>query len=35
MMADGRLTWDAGRVRLDGKLLDTPLVESFSAHSSH
>ena len=35
MMADGRLTWDAGRVRLDGKLLDTPLVESFSAHASH
>jgi phosphoribosylglycinamide formyltransferase-1 len=35
MMADGRLTWDAGRVRLDGKLLDTPLVESFSANASH
>ena len=35
MMADGHLTWDAGRVRLDGKLLDTPLVESFSAHASH
>ena len=35
MMADGRLAWDAGRVRLDGKLLDTPLVESFSAHASH
>jgi phosphoribosylglycinamide formyltransferase-1 len=35
MMADGRLTWDAGRVRLDGKLLDTPLVESFSAQASH
>ena len=35
MMADGRLSWDAGQVRLDGKLLDTPLVESFSAHTSH
>jgi phosphoribosylglycinamide formyltransferase-1 len=35
MMADGRLSWDAGRVRLDGKFLDTPLVESFSAHASH
>lgn len=35
MLADGRLTWDAGRVRLDGKPLDTPLVESFSAHASH
>ncbi len=31
MMAEGRLTWDAGRVRLDGRLLDSPLVENFSA----
>jgi phosphoribosylglycinamide formyltransferase 1 len=29
MMADGRLTWDEGRVRLDGRRLDAPLVESF------
>ena len=35
MMADGRLTWDEGRVRLDGKLLDAPLVEKFSAHERH
>jgi phosphoribosylglycinamide formyltransferase-1 len=35
MMAEGRLAWDEGRVRLDGKLLDAPLVESFSAHTSH
>ena len=25
MMADGRLTWDEGRVRLDGKILDRPM----------
>jgi phosphoribosylglycinamide formyltransferase 1 len=31
MIADGRLTWDKGRVKLDGRLLDTPLVENFSA----
>jgi phosphoribosylglycinamide formyltransferase 1 len=31
MVADGRLKWDKGQVRLDGKVLDTPLVESFSA----
>ena len=31
MIADGRLTWDTGRVRLDGRLLDAPLVENFSA----
>jgi phosphoribosylglycinamide formyltransferase-1 len=30
MVADGRLTWDNGRVRLDGRPLDTPLVENFS-----
>jgi phosphoribosylglycinamide formyltransferase-1 len=33
MMADGRLTWDDGRVRLDGKILDAPLVENASAHA--
>lgn len=31
MVADGRLTWDQGRIRLDGKLLDAPLTENFSA----
>jgi phosphoribosylglycinamide formyltransferase 1 len=31
MVADGRLAWDQGRVRLDGKLLDAPLTENFSA----
>lgn len=25
MMADGRLAWDEGRVRLDGKILDAPM----------
>jgi phosphoribosylglycinamide formyltransferase-1 len=35
MMADGRLAWDEGRVRLDGKLLDAPLVENFSADARH
>lgn len=35
MMADGRLAWDQGRVRLDGKLLDAPLVEKFSAQARH
>jgi len=30
MVADGRLTWDNGRVRLDGRPLETPLVENFS-----
>jgi hypothetical protein len=35
MMADGRLTWDEGRVRLDGKFLDTPLVEKFGAHERY
>jgi phosphoribosylglycinamide formyltransferase 1 len=35
MMADGRLTWDEGRVRLDGNPLDAPLVEKFSAHEHH
>jgi phosphoribosylglycinamide formyltransferase 1 len=31
LLAQGRLTWDAGRVRLDGRFLDSPLVENFSA----
>ena len=31
MVADGRLTWDHGRMRLDGELLDAPLTENFSA----
>lgn len=34
MVADGRLTWDQGRIRLDGKLLDAPLTENFSAHQA-
>lgn len=34
LVADGRVTWDAGRVRLDGQLLETPLVENCSAQSS-
>ena len=33
MLADGRLSWNAGRVCLDGQLLDTPLVERPSAAS--
>ena len=35
MMADGRLAWDDGHVRLDGKILDAPLVENVSAHARH
>jgi phosphoribosylglycinamide formyltransferase-1 len=31
MVADGRLTWDQGRLRLDDRLLDAPLTEKFSA----
>jgi phosphoribosylglycinamide formyltransferase-1 len=31
MMAEGRLTWDQGRLRLDDRLLDAPLTEKFSA----
>lgn len=27
MVADGRLTWDKGHVRLDGKILEAPLLE--------
>jgi phosphoribosylglycinamide formyltransferase 1 len=33
LIADGRLAWDAGRVWLDGKALDAPLVEDPSAHT--
>jgi phosphoribosylglycinamide formyltransferase-1 len=29
MVADGRLTWDGGQVRLDGRVLDRPLLETF------
>ena len=35
MVADGRLAWDEGRVRLDGKILAAPLEENFSAHARH
>jgi phosphoribosylglycinamide formyltransferase 1 len=35
MVADGRLAWDDGRVRFDGKLLDAPLVENLSANARH
>jgi phosphoribosylglycinamide formyltransferase-1 len=28
MVADGRLVWDEGRVRLDDKILEAPLVET-------
>ena len=31
LVADGRLTWDQGRIRLDGEPLDAPLTENFSA----
>ena len=31
MVADGRLAWDGGRIRLDGNLLEAPVVESFDA----
>jgi phosphoribosylglycinamide formyltransferase-1 len=33
LLAAGRLAWDQGRVWLDGKPLDTPLVEDFSANA--
>jgi phosphoribosylglycinamide formyltransferase-1 len=33
MVADGRLVWDHGQVRLDGRILDTPLVEKIDAHA--
>ena len=29
MVADGRLTWDHGQVRLDGRLLEKPLLETY------
>jgi phosphoribosylglycinamide formyltransferase-1 len=36
MMADGRLSWDEGHVRLDGTILDAPLVENdVSVHAHH
>jgi phosphoribosylglycinamide formyltransferase 1 len=36
MMADGRLSWDEGHVRLDGTILDAPLVENdVSVHAQH
>jgi len=35
MMADGRLAWDDGHVRLDGQILDAPLVENASAHAPY
>ena len=36
MMADGRLSWDEGRVRLDGQLIQAPIVEKFNApHARH
>jgi phosphoribosylglycinamide formyltransferase 1 len=35
MMADGRLVLDEGRVRLDGKILEAPVVENVSADARH
>jgi phosphoribosylglycinamide formyltransferase 1 len=35
MMAEGRLVLDEGRVRLDGKILEAPLVENVSADALH
>ena len=36
MVADGRLAWDEGRARLDGEILDVPLVEEYpSANARH
>jgi phosphoribosylglycinamide formyltransferase-1 len=36
MVADGRLAWGEGRPRLDGKILDAPLVEEYpSANARH
>jgi phosphoribosylglycinamide formyltransferase 1 len=29
LVADGRLTWDQGQVRLDGQLLEKPLLETY------
>jgi phosphoribosylglycinamide formyltransferase-1 len=31
LVADGRLVWDQGRVRLDGRILDAPLLEKIAA----
>jgi phosphoribosylglycinamide formyltransferase-1 len=31
-LADGRLTWNEGRVWLDGKPMEAPIVEDLSAH---
>jgi phosphoribosylglycinamide formyltransferase-1 len=33
LLAEGRLAWDEGRVWLDGKVLDAPLVEDLSVHT--
>jgi phosphoribosylglycinamide formyltransferase-1 len=33
LLAEGRLAWKEGRVWLDGKVLDTPLVEDPSVHA--
>ncbi|HEY0341246.1 MAG TPA: phosphoribosylglycinamide formyltransferase [Steroidobacteraceae bacterium] len=36
MVADGRLTWNGGRVLLDGNILGAPLVEEYpSANARH
>jgi len=36
MVADGRLAWDDGRARLDGKILGAPLVEEYpNANARH
>jgi phosphoribosylglycinamide formyltransferase-1 len=34
MIADGRLVWHESRARLDGTVMETPLVENFGAHTS-
>jgi phosphoribosylglycinamide formyltransferase-1 len=31
MVADGRLAWDDGRARLDGKILGAPMVEEYAS----
>ena len=33
MLADGRLAWDQGRIRLDGKILERPLLEKIGAQA--
>jgi len=35
LLAEGRLAWDKGRVWLDGKALDAPLVEDLSAQTGN